>query len=98
MAGVDRITEEILQEAKAGAQELLGEAKKKAEAVAEQAREEASKIVENGEKEAAALLQQQHGLGQRIHIGHGRAVLLRKGGVPAAAAGRARAFFRSHAA
>ena len=64
MAGVDRITEEILQEAKAGAQELLGEAKKKAEAVTEQAREEASKIVESGEKEAAALLQQQE---ERAH-------------------------------
>lgn len=64
MAGVDKITEEILQEAKAGVQELLNEAAKKAQAVTDQAREEASQIAENGRKEAQQLLEQQE---ERAH-------------------------------
>ena len=64
MAGVDKITQEILQEAKSGAQELLDEAKKKADAVTAKAREEAAQIVESGQKEAQTLLSQQE---ERAH-------------------------------
>ena len=59
MAGVNKITEEILQEAKAAVDELLGEARKKADEITAEAEAEASKIMEASAQETARIAAQQ---------------------------------------
>ena len=59
MAGVEKITEEILQEAKESIGQLMSETKGKADEVVAAARKEAEKIMENSALEAARILEQQ---------------------------------------
>ena len=59
MAGVDKITEEILQEAKSAAQALLSETEDKAKEIAGAAAKEAQSIVSSGEEAAKQIIAQQ---------------------------------------